>query len=61
MQALRIAPPRKFAGEPNFLEKCNDISFLADLLGHESIETTRIYLRRTTIEQRSTLDRIVTW
>lgn len=45
----------------NFLEKCNDISFLADLLGHESIETTRIYLRRTTGEQRSTLDRIVTW
>ena len=45
----------------NFLEKCNDISFLADLLGHESIETTRIYLRRTTSEQRNTLDRIVTW
>lgn len=45
----------------NFLNKCNDISFLADLMGHESIETTRIYLRRTTIEQRSTLDKIVTW
>lgn len=30
----------------NFLEKFNDISLLADLMGHESIETTRIYLRK---------------
>ena len=45
----------------SFLEKCNDISFLADLLGHESIETTRIYLRRTSREQHEVLDRIVTW
>lgn len=45
----------------NFLEKCNDISFLVDLLGHESIETTRIYLRRTTTEQREVFDRIVNW
>ena len=30
----------------NFLEKFNDIALLADLMGHESIETTRIYLRR---------------
>lgn len=27
----------------NFLEKFNDIALLADLMGHESIETTRIY------------------
>ena len=26
----------------SFLERCNDIAFLADLMGHESIETTRI-------------------
>ena len=45
----------------NFLEKYNDISFLADLLGHESIETTRIYLRRTSSEQHEVLDRIVRW
>ena len=45
----------------NFLDKCNDISFLADLMGHESIETTRIYLRRTTTEQREVFDKIVTW
>ena len=45
----------------NFLEKCNDIAFLADLMGHESIETTRIYLRRTATEQQQLVDRIVTW
>ena len=37
----------------SFLERCNDIAFLADLMGHESIETTRIYLRRTATEQQS--------
>lgn len=30
----------------SFLDRCNDIAFLADLMGHESIETTRIYLRK---------------
>ena len=34
----------------SFLERCNDIAFLADLMGHESIETTRIYLRKTSTE-----------
>jgi site-specific recombinase XerD len=45
----------------NFLEKYNDIALLADLMGHESIETTRIYLRRTASEQRDLVDKIVTW
>lgn len=45
----------------NFLEKFNDISLLADLMGHESIETTRIYLRRTASEQQDIVDRIITW
>lgn len=45
----------------NFLEKYNDIALLADLMGHESIETTRIYLRRTSTEQQTLIDRIVTW
>jgi len=45
----------------NFLEKYNDISLLADLMGHESIETTRIYLRKTASEQQAIVDRIVTW
>ena len=45
----------------NFLEKYNDIALLADLMGHESIETTRIYLRKTATEQQELIDRIVTW
>lgn len=45
----------------NFLERFNDISLLADLMGHESIETTRIYLRRTSMEQQEIIDKIVTW
>jgi len=45
----------------NFLAKFNDIALLADLMGHESIETTRIYLRRTATEQRELVDKIVTW
>ena len=45
----------------SFLERCNDIAFLADLMGHESIETTRIYLRKTATEQRTIVDKVVTW
>lgn len=45
----------------NFLDKYNDIALLADLMGHESIETTRIYLRRTATEQQALIDKIVTW
>lgn len=45
----------------NFLERYNDIALLADLMGHESIETTRIYLRKTATEQQQLVDRIVNW
>ena len=45
----------------NFLDKFNDLALLADLMGHESIETTRIYLRRTATEQRQIVDQVVTW
>lgn len=45
----------------SFLERCNDIAFLADLMGHESIETTRIYLRKTSTEQREIVDSVVDW
>lgn len=45
----------------SFLERCNDIAFLADLMGHESIETTRIYLRKTATEQREIVDNIIDW
>jgi len=44
-----------------FLEKHNDIALLADLMGHESIETTRIYLRMTAGEQRKIINDVVTW
>ena len=45
----------------NFLEKYNDIALLADLMGHESIETTRIYLRKSSMEQQSIVDKVVVW
>ena len=45
----------------NFLERFNDISLLADLMGHESIETTRIYLRRSSTEQQRIVNQIVDW
>lgn len=45
----------------NFLEAFNDIALLADLMGHESIETTRIYLRRTASEQQAIVDKVITW
>ncbi len=45
----------------SFLERYNDISMLADLMGHESIETTRIYLRKTSTEQRNIINQVVDW
>lgn len=44
-----------------FMQRYNDIALLADLLGHESIETTRIYLRMTSDEQRDIVNRTVDW
>jgi len=59
----RVIYPHSFRHRfaKNFLEKYNDIALLADLMGHESIETTRIYLRRTASEQQALVDQIVTW
>lgn len=45
----------------NFIEHNPDIALLADLMGHESIETTRIYLRRSANEQRAAVDEAVIW
>lgn len=45
----------------NFIERCSDISLLSDLLGHESLETTRIYLRRTSTEQKQIVNKVVNW
>lgn len=45
----------------NFLEKRRDIALLADLMGHENIETTRVYLKMTAEEQKAIVDKLVTW
>lgn len=45
----------------NFIARNPDIALLADLMGHESIETTRIYLRRTANEQRAAVDAAIDW
>ena len=45
----------------NFIEKYADLSMLADLLGHESVKTTQIYLRRSSKEQSMIVDNIVSW
>ena len=45
----------------NFLDRFNDFALLADLMGNESIETTRIYLRRTASEQQKIVDKVVNW
>ena len=44
-----------------FYRTSRDIVKLADLLGHSSIETTRIYLTRSSREQKLLLDEMVTW
>ncbi|RGJ47746.1 integrase [Olsenella sp. TM06-36] len=45
----------------NFIARNPDIALLADLMGHESIETTRIYLRRSASEQRDAVDMAINW
>jgi len=44
-----------------FIDRYNDIALLADLMGHESIETTRIYLRKTANEQQSIVNKTIDW
>lgn len=47
--------------EVNHSSQAGAIADLADILGHASIATTQIYLRRTMAEQREMLERIVNW
>lgn len=44
-----------------FLKHRLDISLLADLLGHSSLEVTRIYLKMTSREQADVVDEVVDW
>ena len=44
-----------------FLKKNKDVIQLADLLGHGSINTTRIYLQRSYDEQKRDFNKNVTW
>lgn len=44
-----------------FLKHRLDISLLADLLGHSSLEITRIYLKMTSREQADVVNDVVTW
>ena len=39
-----------------FYKVCRDVARLADVLGHSSIETTRIYLISTGVEHARTLE-----
>ena len=41
-----------------FYRVCRDVAKLADVLGHSSIDTTRIYLISTGAEHARTLDRL---
>lgn len=44
-----------------FIKRDKDISLLSDLLGHESISTTSIYLKLSADEQRNRLNNAVDW
>lgn len=59
----RVVYPHSFRHRfaQNFLQRFHDITLLADLLGHESVETTRIYLIRSAEEQRKIIDEKVIW
>lgn len=63
-EAAEVAPSKVFPHNLRhvfavaFYRVCRDIVKLADILGHSSIETTRIYLRSTGLEHTNYLDRL---
>lgn len=44
-----------------YLQKTKDVVGLAEILGHGSVETTRIYLQKSYDEQKREIDRVVVW
>lgn len=44
-----------------YLQKTKDVVSLADILGHGSVETTRIYLQKSEKEQKREINRVVNW
>ncbi len=44
-----------------FLERNNDLSLLADILGHNNVQTTSIYTRKSKAEQIGILNDTVNW
>lgn len=62
--AANVAPSKVFPHNlrhlfaRTFYKVCRDVAKLADVLGHSSIETTRIYLISTGAEHAKTLERL---
>lgn len=44
-----------------YLKKTKDVIQLADILGHENVNTTRIYLNKSQDEQQREINRVVSW
>lgn len=44
-----------------YLAKTKDVIQLAELLGHESVDTTRLYLQKSKAEQARDINKYITW
>lgn len=44
-----------------YLQKTKDVVGLAELLGHGSVDTTRIYLQKSYDEQKREVNRVINW
>jgi len=44
-----------------YLQKTKDVVGLAEMLGHDSVDTTRLYLQKSYAEQKREYNRVVSW